>query len=63
MPGIAAGGREVIPTLIDSVQDRDGHVIWRAPGLACEGCDDPRTPPALIDGRKQIADPHSIFQL
>ena len=27
------GGREVVPTLIDSVQDRDGHVVWRAPGL------------------------------
>ena len=23
------GGREVLPTLVDSVQDRDGHVVWR----------------------------------
>ena len=23
------GGREVLPTLIDSVQDRDGQVVWR----------------------------------
>ena len=26
------GGREVVPTLIDSVQDRDGHVVWRPTG-------------------------------
>ena len=32
-----AGGREVVPTLIDSVQDRDGHVVWRPAGLACAG--------------------------
>ncbi|WP_025827148.1 penicillin-binding protein 1A [Acetobacter okinawensis] len=26
---LAAGGRRITPTLIDDVQDRDGHVIWR----------------------------------
>lgn len=31
---IANGGRKVTPTLIDDVQDRDGHVIWRPEGLA-----------------------------
>ncbi len=61
--GIAAGGREVVPTLIDSVQDRDGHILWRAPGLACDGCQDPTQPPALVDNRKQVADPQSIYQL
>lgn len=30
---IANGGRKVTPTLIDDVQDRDGHVIWRPEGL------------------------------
>ena len=30
--GLDEGGREVIPTLIDSVQDRDGHVVWRPAG-------------------------------
>ena len=38
---LAAGGREVIPTLIDSVQDRDGHVVMRGTGLACGDCSDP----------------------
>jgi penicillin-binding protein 1A len=61
--GIAAGGREVVPTLIDSVEDRDGHVIYAAPGVACQGCADPDHPPVLTDNRKQIADPQSVFQL
>jgi penicillin-binding protein 1A len=61
---LAMGGREVIPRLIDSVQDRDGHVVFRAPGLSCEGCDAAAgLPPGISDGRKQIADPESVFQL
>jgi penicillin-binding protein 1A len=60
---IDTGGREVLPSLIDSVQDRDGHVVWRPEGVACPGCDDPNTPPQLTDQRKQIADPASVFQL
>ena len=56
------GGRKVVPTLIDSVQDREGHVVWRPPGLDC-GCDDPSKPPLITDERPQIADPQSVFQL
>ncbi len=56
-------GREVVPSVIDSVQDRDGHVIWRAPGYACTGCSDPSRGPRLDDNRKQIADPQSVFQV
>ncbi len=57
------GGREVVPTLIDSVQDRDGHVIYAAPGIACQGCADPAQPPTLLDSRRQLADPASAFQV
>ena len=60
---IDTGGREVVPSLIDSVQDRDGHVVWRPAGVACPGCEDPNAPPQLSDQRKQIADPASVFQL
>jgi penicillin-binding protein 1A len=60
---IDAGGREVVPSLIDSVQDRDGHDLWRPAPVSCPGCDDPATPPQLVDERKQIADPASDFQL
>ena len=58
------GGHEVIPTLIDSVQDRDGHVVWRPSAIECgSNCADPANPPQLTDLRKEIADPASVFQL
>ncbi|MGI3778204.1 MAG: penicillin-binding protein 1A [Janthinobacterium lividum] len=58
------GGREVLPSVIDSVQDRDGHVVWRAPvGLSCEACGDAGRMPVLTDGRRQVADAASTFQV
>ncbi|HME26596.1 MAG TPA: PBP1A family penicillin-binding protein [Acetobacteraceae bacterium] len=60
---IAAGGREVVPTLIDSVQDPDGHVVWRPSGISCGDCSDQGTAPTLTDQRKEIADAPSVFQL
>ena len=61
--GLAAGGREVVPTLIDSVQDRDGQVLWRAPAQTCQGCETAQAPPALADSRRQVVDPASTFQV
>jgi penicillin-binding protein 1A len=58
-----AGGREVLPTLIDSVQDRDGQVVWRPSSQDCADCAGPANPPQVTDNRKQIADPQSVFQL
>ena len=55
-------GRVVVPTLIDSVQDRDGQIIWRPPGLA-EGPGDPNQPPTLQDPREQYASAASAFQV
>ena len=60
--GLDEGGRLVTPTLLDSVQDREGHVVWRPAGLDC-GCDDASQPPQITDDRRQIADPQSVFQL
>ena len=57
------GGRLVTPTLIDSVQDPDGHVVWQPSGLSCDGCGDPNAPPRIVDDRKQLANPASVFQL
>ncbi len=60
---IAAGGRDVSPTLIDSVQDRNGHLIARPDGFACDNCNDASAMPKITDSRAQIADPQSVFQL
>ncbi len=64
MPRSTPAGEEVVPT-----PDRQRAGPRRArssggrPGVACGGCDDAATPPQLVDDRKQIADPASVFQL
>ena len=60
--GFAEGGREVLPSFIDTVQDQHGEVIYQSSTLAC-ACDDPDQPPRIVDQRRQIADPQSAFQL
>ena len=60
---IAEGGHEVLPSLIDMVQDRDGHVIWRPQGLVMQAGSDPTLPPAIVDGRRQVTDPDSTYQV
>jgi penicillin-binding protein 1A len=57
--GIAVGGKEVVPTLIDSVQDRFGRIVWRPHDLDCQGCSDASKPPSIVDMRQQIADPYA----
>jgi penicillin-binding protein 1A len=57
--GIAAGGKEVTPTLIDSVQDRGGRIVWRPHDMECPGCGDPKAPPVVLDMRTQVADPYA----
>ncbi len=60
---LAIGGREVVPTVIDSVQDRNGRVVWRPHALECPTCGDPKSPPAIMDMRTQIADPYAVRTL
>jgi len=59
---LAEGGREVVPSLIDSVQDRDGRILWRPPSLVL-GASDPSQPPTLTDPRLQVADAQSAYQI
>jgi penicillin-binding protein 1A len=61
----ANGGRYVTPTVIDSVQDRDGRVIFRADARDCTACrgDEPTEPPVLPDVRREITDRASAYQM
>jgi penicillin-binding protein 1A len=63
--GLDEDGREVLPSLIDSVQDRNGMTLYRATPVGCQGCDgtDPNTPPEVVDTRRQVADAASVFQV
>jgi len=61
------GGKRVIPTLIDRIQDRNGKTIYRHDDRPCDGCEalfwnDEQTP-ELPDGREQITDPISAYQM
>ncbi len=62
------GGREVTPTLIDRVQDRNGRTIFRHDTRDCPGCldnadDQASDVPALPDPRQRLTDPASAFQV
>ncbi|MBX6744149.1 MAG: penicillin-binding protein, partial [Acetobacteraceae bacterium] len=62
----ANGGRQVTPTLIDSVQDQRGRVVWRSDMRRCDGCSAPTPdggPPELVDERRQITDPIAAYQM
>lgn len=63
---LARNGRDVSPTLIDFVQDRNGKVRYRADTRPCNGCNMPEydgkpmpRPPART---KQAMDPLSAYQ-
>ena len=59
-------GRQVSPSLIDSVTGPDGNVLFQAPGQTCDNCvnnADPTQPPQLGLSGAQLADPDSVFQV
>ena len=64
---LANGGKRIKPTLIDRVQDRWGHTIYRHDERQCLGCDapkfDPASEPKLVDNREQVLDPLTAYQI
>ena len=61
------GGRKIVPTFLDRIQDRNGKTVFRHDGRACPGCvgvswtgqEEPEVP----DTREQVADPGSAYQI
>jgi penicillin-binding protein 1A len=64
---MANHGRELKPTLIDYIQDRNGKVIWRADRRPCEGCNAPdwngQPMPRPPLRTKQLMDPMTAYQM
>ncbi|MGY8678721.1 penicillin-binding protein 1A [Bradyrhizobium sp. UFLA05-153] len=65
---IANGGRRVKPTLIDRIQDRYGHTIFKHDQRECRGCDAPggwknQNEPQLVDRREQVLDSMTAYQI
>jgi penicillin-binding protein 1A len=65
---LANGGRRVKPTLIDRIQDRYGHTIFKHDARECRGCDAPdgwhnQSEPQLVDRREQVLDTMTAYQI
>ena len=65
---LANGGRKIKSTLIDRIQDRWGHTIYKHDERTCQSCnevkfqaDEPE--PALVDKREQVLDPLTAYQI
>ena len=64
----ANGGRRVKSTLIDRIQDRYGHAIFKHDARECRGCDAPdgwknQAEPQLVDKREQVLDAMTAYQI
>jgi penicillin-binding protein 1A len=61
------GGKKLTPTVIDSVQDRNGVTIFRADKRPCADCSNVewnhQQPPVIPDKREQLADPVADYQI
>jgi penicillin-binding protein 1A len=64
---IANGGRKIVPTLIDRIQDRYGKTIYRHDDRICDGCVatgwENQPEPLIIDNREQVLDPMTAYQI
>jgi penicillin-binding protein 1A len=62
------GGKRVKAALIDRIQDRYGHTIFRQDQRECRACDAPegwhnQPEPQLIDHQEQVLDPMTAYQI
>ena len=63
----ANGGKRVTPSVIDRIQDRTGKTIYRHDDRQCLGCTATawagQDEPKLVDGREQVLDPMTAYQI
>ena len=61
------GGRKLQPTLIDRIQDRYGHTIYKHDSRECRSCEaekwENQNEPTLIDKRERVLDPMTSYQI
>ena len=60
------GGKQITPTLLDRIVDRNGRTLFKHDKRPCRGCRaeqwDGGPPPSIPDQRKQLVDPASAYQ-
>ena len=63
----ANGGKRIKPTLIDRIQDRYGHTIFKHDQRECRGCQADKwqnqNEPSMVDRREQVIDPMTAYQI
>ncbi len=63
------GGKKILPSFIDRIQDNEGKTIWKHDRRPCSGCagapwnDKTTIVPDLPDTREQINDPRTVYQM
>jgi penicillin-binding protein 1A len=62
------GGKRIIPTFIDRIQDRYGRTVYRHDQRECRGCAggdkwQNQPEPSLVDRREQVIDPMTAYQI
>ena len=61
------GGKKIVPTFIDRVQDRLGKTIFKHEARSCDVCSNvewrANLPPVIPDNREQLVDPQSAYQV
>lgn len=65
---MANGGKYIMPSLIDRIQDRYGKTVFRHDQRECEGCNAVEwtgtlPEPELIDNAEQVLDPMTAYQI
>jgi penicillin-binding protein 1A len=64
---IVNGGRKISPAIVDRIQDRKGHAIFRNDQRPCTGCNAEywanQVEPQIPDEREQVLDPTTAYQL
>ena len=61
------GGKRIIPTFIDRIQDRYGRTVYKHDQRECRGCNadkwNNQPEPTLVDRRGQVIDPMTAYQI
>ncbi|GKX33977.1 MAG: penicillin-binding protein 1A [Rhizobiaceae bacterium MnEN-MB40S] len=64
---LANGGKQITPSLIDRIQDRYGHTIYKHEDRRCDACNadewQNQPEPEIIDMREQVLDPMTAYQV
>lgn len=65
---IVNGGKKIIPSFIDRIQDNNGWTIYRHDQRVCEKCQglnyhESDLPPFIPDDRMQVLDPANAYQM